>query len=93
MHEPLRPHDVEPFKHGGAEFERQHGGIQNHAPRDFEHDRVRVPHNQRMPNVVPAPEVNDQADDDERIAEQRGENRGAQNRTIAFETKHVHGRR
>ena len=44
----------QPFEHRGREFQRQHRGVERHAPGHFEHHRVRIPHHQRMPDAVRA---------------------------------------
>jgi hypothetical protein len=49
--------EAQPFEDDRRKLESQDAGIEHHAPADEEHDRPRVPHDQRMPDAVRASEV------------------------------------
>ena len=52
---------AELLEHHREELQEQHGGVERHAPRHFEHHRVRIPHHQRVPQAVRPAEVEQQS--------------------------------
>jgi hypothetical protein len=93
-----RVEDVQRLRHletledDRAELEREDRRVERDAPADLEHDRVRVPHDERVPDVPGATEVEHQRDDDEAVAEERRQDGGADDRPELLEVEDVDGR-
>src|SRR5271166_2134918 len=70
------PVPLQTLKNNGGKLERQHGGVKHHAEGNLEHDRVRVAHDERMPDVPGQSEVVHEGDAYQQVAHERGENGG-----------------
>src|SRR5579871_260672 len=75
------------LKYYWYEFQEQNRGVERHAPRHFEHHRMRVPHHQRMPKAVGAAQVKQQRDDHQHVAEKSREDGGPQNGLVALDVE------
>ncbi len=80
---------AEAFQDHGQKFEHEHGGVEHHAPGNFKHDGVVIPHHEGMPDAVGASKIKDEGSDEHGIAEKRGEDHGAKNGSIAFQVEDV----
>ncbi len=60
---PLQPQALED---DGCELQREHRGVEHHAVGHLEHHRVRVAHDERVPDAVVAAQVEDQRHDTSR---------------------------
>ena len=68
---------AQPFEEDRHELEEEHRGVEHDAPGYLEHHRVRIPPEDRMPDVPGLTEVEEQADDDKQVAEKGGQDRWA----------------
>ena len=80
---------LEALEDDRAELEREDRRVERDAPADLEHDRVRVPHDERVPDVPGAPEVEHERDDDEAVAEERRQDGRADDRPELLEVEDV----
>ncbi len=74
--------------HAG-ELQRQHRGVEHHAPADLEHHGARVPHHQRVPDVPGPAQVEQQRHHDQRVAEEGGQDGGPHDRLEPLEVEDV----
>ena len=78
------------LEHDRAELQGQHREVDHDAPGDFEHHRVLVVEDDRVPDAVGPSEVVHQRDTDQDVAEERGEHRGPKDGLELLEAEHVH---
>src|SRR4051794_21768816 len=64
------------FEDDGRKLKREHSGVEHHAIDDLKHDGVRVTHDERMPDVVRAAEIEHERDAHEDVPEKGREHRG-----------------
>src|SRR5215831_2595083 len=83
---------VEALQNDGRELERQHSRVEHDAVRHLKHHRVRIPHDERMPDVVWLAEVIHEGDADQRISEECRQNRWADDRMQPPDVQDVHRR-
>jgi hypothetical protein len=79
-----------PLEHDGRELQRQDRRVEHHAPGHLEHDRVRVPEDQRVPDAPGLPQVEHQPDDDEQVSHEPGQQGRAHDRLEALDVEQVH---
>jgi hypothetical protein len=89
---PARSLHAQSLEDHGGELEREHGRVEHHAPGDLEEDRSVVPVDERVPDPPRLAEVVEQSEDDEQIAEERGEHGRAHDRLEAADVEEVDGR-
>ena len=77
------------LEHDGQKFQEEHGGVQHHAPGNFKHHRVVVPHDDGVPDAIRPAEIEDQRGDEHGVAQERREDHGAEDGTIAFEVENI----
>ena len=80
VHPAQRRFPLQPLEDHGHEFERQDGAVERYAPGHFEHDRVRIPQHQRVPDPVRPPQVEQQRHHHQHITEECRKNRRPEDR-------------
>ena len=79
------------YQHG-RELESQHGGVEHHAPGNFEQYRVPVPHHDGMPDAPRQPQFIHHADDDGKVPEKGDQHGSPHHWAIALKAEQVYGR-
>src|SRR5271169_628055 len=82
---------LEVLENDGRELQGKHGGVEHDAPGDLEHHRVRIAHDERMPNVPGQTEVVHERGTHQQVAHEGGEDSGPQNRVPAFDVEDLYG--
>ena len=93
MDEPGGRVEPEPLEDHGREFHCQDGGVEHDAPGHLEHDGVRIPVDDGMPDAPGLAQIKQQSHDHEAIAQKAREDRRAHDGFEAFEIEEVDHRR
>src|SRR5215831_12602126 len=78
---------------GRREFQREHGSVQHHAPRDLKQNRAPIPHNNRMPDPPRQPQFVHHADHHREVTKKRKQHSRAHHWAVPLESKQIHGSR
>ncbi len=81
--------EAEIFENNGREFHRKHGGVEHHAPGHLEHDGVRVPVNDGMPDAPGLAQIEHQGHDHESVTQEAREDRRAHDGLEPLEVEEV----
>ena len=82
---------IEAFENVGKEFEEEDRGVDHDAHTHLEHDGVGVAVDELMPDVPGAAQVEHQSDDEEQIAQKRGQHGGTDDTVQTLDVKQVDG--
>ena len=81
------------FCRDGKELQRQHGQVQHHAPAHFKQRRMRIPVHHHVPDVPGQAQVEEQAERNRCVAEERGQHGRPHDGVEPFQLEDVdHGR-
>ena len=87
---PDRRVQLELLQDDGGELQGQHGGVEDDAPGDLEHHRVRVPHDQGVPEVVRPAQVDHQHQHHQQVADEGGEDGRTDDGLVVMGVEQVH---
>jgi hypothetical protein len=85
-------HEAEPFERGRRELESEDHQVQEDAPADLVHDGGRAGRQEELIGEAPRlAKVHDEPEQDEGVAEEAGQDRGAQDRPVGLLAEDVDG--
>ena len=84
---PQRLLQIEVLQHDGRELQRQHRGVEHHAIGNLKHHRMRIAHDQRMPDIPGQPQVIHQGSANQHVAEERSQDGGPNDRMEALDVE------
>src|SRR5947209_15337570 len=84
-----RPLHLEALQYDGRELERKHAAVERDTPTHFEHDRMGVPHDERMPDAVGASKVEHEREHHQHITEEGGEDGWTHNGFVSLDIEDV----
>ena len=84
---------AEAFKYHRSEFDGEDGGVKHHAPGDLEHDRMRIPVDDGVPDAPGLAQVEHEGRDHEDVAQESRQDRRPHDGFEFLEIEEMHHRR